>query len=131
MTTMEMIFLISSVVAFMVLIWGWETSGRWAWLSSRAQRRLQKAETPIAQEDSLLHVPVGSLERRLLEAGLAWSTLQFRFASLVLGLSGTFLALQFFVPGLPALVSGLLFGFAPNGYLNEHAFSRGLRLYQH
>lgn len=68
MTAMEMIFLISSVIAFMVLIWGWEMSGRWALLSSRAQRRLQKAETPIAQEDSLLHLPAGSLERRLLEA---------------------------------------------------------------
>ncbi len=122
---------ISGIISLIVLIIGWEISGRWALLSSRAQRRLQKAETPIAQEDSLLHLPAGSLERKLLEAGLPWSTFQFRLGSLVLGLAGIFLAWQFFVPGLPALVAGLMLAFAPNAYLNERALSRGLHLDEH
>jgi tight adherence protein B len=124
----DLALIISGLAGLIVLILGWETSGRWAFLSTRAQRRLQQAETPIAQEDSLLHLPSGSLERKLLEAGLAWSAFQFRLGSLVLGLAGTFLAWQFFIPGLPALVAGALLAFAPISYLNERALSRGLRI---
>jgi Flp pilus assembly protein TadB len=127
----DLAFVISCLAGLIVLILGWETSGRWAFLSTRAQRRLQQAETPIAQEDSLLHLPVGSLERKLLEAGLPWSAFQFRLGSLLLGLAGTFLAWQFFIPGLPALVAGVLLAIAPTSYLNERTLSRGLRIDEH
>ncbi len=123
--------LISGLVSLITLLLGWETSGRWAFLSTRAQRRLRQAETPIAQEDSLLHLPAGSLERRLLEAGLGWSAFQFRLGSLLLGLAGTFLAWQFFVPGLPSIVAGVMVAVAPTAWLNERALSRGLRLDEH
>jgi hypothetical protein len=67
----QLTLIISSLASLIVVVWGWESSGRWALLSTRAQRRLQQAETPILQEDSLLRLPAGSLERKLLEAGLS------------------------------------------------------------
>ncbi|MBL8080487.1 MAG: hypothetical protein JNM55_21125 [Anaerolineales bacterium] len=127
----DLALIISGLAGLIVLILGWETSGRWVFLSTRAQRRLQQAETPLAQEDSLLHLPSGSLERKLLEAGLPWSVFQFRLGSLLLGIAGMFLAWQFFIPGLPALVAGVIFAFAPTSYLNERALSRGLRIDEH
>jgi tight adherence protein B len=123
--------MISGLVGLIALLLGWEGSGRWAWLSTRAQRRLQRAETPNAQEEARLHLPPGSLERRLLEAGLPWTGLQFRLGSVLLGLIGTGLAWGLFVPGFPAIVAGLMLAFAPSAYLNERALSRGLRLDEH
>jgi tight adherence protein B len=119
---------IAGLVSLITLLIGWETSGRWAWLSTRAQRRLQKAESPSLQDDLLSSFPTNSLQRKLLEAGLPWSALQFRLASIVIGLAGALLAWQFFVPGLPALVAGLMLAYAPTAYLNERALSRGLRI---
>ncbi len=119
---------IAGLVSLIALLIGWQTSGRWAWLSTRAERRLQKAELPSLREDSLLKFPTNSLQRKLLESGLSWSALQFRLASIVVGLAGALLAWQFFVPGLPALVAGLMLAYAPTAYLNERALSRGLRI---
>jgi tight adherence protein B len=127
----DLALITSTIVALIVLILGWETSGRWAFLSTRAQRRLQQAEIPLAQKESLLHLPAGSLERKLLEAGIHWSAFQFRLCSILLGITGIFLAWQFFIPGLPALVAGILLALAPTSYLNERNVSRGLRIDEH
>ena len=126
-----LILLIAGLSAAAVLTLGWELSGRWAFLSSRAQRRLQKAETPLQAEAALVRLPAGSLERKLAEAGWTLSKTQFYLASLALGLAGAALAWRFFVPGLPALVIGGMLGYLPSMTLNERALSRGLRMDEH
>ena len=131
MNMTSLILFISALAAAITLLLGWELSGRWAFLSSRAQRRLAQAETPLQPEAALVRLPAGSLERKLAEAGWSLSKGQFQLASLALGLAGTFLAWRFFVPGLPALVIGGMLGYLPTMTLNERALSRGLRMDEH
>ena len=61
--------LISALAAGATLILAWQFTGRWAFLSSRTQARLQQAETPVMKEDVICRLPAGSLGRKLVEAG--------------------------------------------------------------
>jgi Flp pilus assembly protein TadB len=123
--------LISVLAAGATLILAWQFTGRWAFLSSRTQARLQQAETPVMKEDVISRLPAGSLGRKLAEAGWSLSVTQFRLASLGLGLAGTLLAWRFFLPGLPALMIGGMLVCLPTLALNERALSRGLRMDEH
>ncbi len=125
------IVLISALVAVISLLVGWESVGRWEFLSSHAQRRLQQAETPIAQTSSLENLPTGSLARKLAESGWKVTPWQLGAGSLVLGLVGCGLCWTFFLPGLPALLFGGLLAALPSLTLNERILSRGLRLDEH
>ena len=103
MNVTVLIFGIAFLAGSAILILGWELSGRWAFLSSRAQRRLQEAETPELHEQAFDRLPAGSLGRKIAEAGWPLSVTQFRLGSLGLGLLAVLLCWKFFVPGLPAL----------------------------
>jgi len=129
MTTL--IFMISALAAVIALLIGWEVAGRWDFLSSRTQRRLQQAETPLLKEDTFARLPKGSLKRNLLEAGWNVSETQFRLGSIGLGLVGALLAWRFFLPGLPALMIGGMLAWLPSMTLKERALSRGLRIDAH
>jgi Flp pilus assembly protein TadB len=131
MTLTGFILVIASLAGIAALLLGWELSGRWEFLSSQAQRRLAQAETPILQEGTLDHLPAGSLERRLREAGWRFTPLQFRAGCLLIGLMGVALCWQFFIPGLPAILLGGLLAYAPTLALNEQALNRGLRMDEH
>ena len=128
MNMTSLIFLISFLAAVIALLLGWEFSGRWDFLSSRTQRRLQQAETPILQEETFTRLPAGSLKRRLLEAGWHLTETQFHLGSLGLGLGGSLLSWRFFLPGLPALMIGGMLIALPSMLLKERALSRGLRM---
>jgi Flp pilus assembly protein TadB len=131
MNMTSLIFLISFLAATVALLVGWELVGRWDFLSSRTQRRLQRAESPRPQADSLPRLPAGSLPRSLGEAGWKISTAQFRLGSIGLGLVGTLLSWRFFLPGLPALMIGGMLSWLPSLTLKERALSRGLRIDEH
>jgi Flp pilus assembly protein TadB len=131
MNITSLILFISALAGCIALLIGWELSGRWAFLSSRAQRRLMEAETPLQPEAALVRLPAGSLERKLAEAGWTLSKTQFFLASITLGLVSAALAWRFFVPGLPALVIGGMLAYLPTMTLNERALTRGLRMDEH
>ena len=131
MNVTGLIFMIAFLAGTAMLVLGWEVQGRWAFLSSRAQRRLQQAETPVLREQEFSRLPAGSLGRRIAEAGWPLSILQFRLGSLGLGFLGALLAWKFFVPGLPALVVGGMLAYLPYAALQERALSRGLRMDEH
>ncbi|MFA5872723.1 MAG: hypothetical protein WC832_02040 [Anaerolineales bacterium] len=131
MNVTSLIFLIAFLAGTAMLVLGWELKGRWAFLSSRAQRRLQQAETPVLRDQAFERLPAGSLGRRISEAGWPLTVLQFRLGSLGLGLVGALLAWKFFVPGLPALVLAGMLAYLPYVALQERALSRGLRLDEH
>ena len=131
MNMTSLIFLISFLAAVLMLLLGWEFSGRWDFLSSRTQRRLQQAETPILQEETFTRLPAGSLKRRLLEAGWHLTETQLRLGSLGLGLAGALLSWRFFLPGLPALMIGGMLIALPSMLLKEQALSRGMRMDEH
>jgi Flp pilus assembly protein TadB len=128
MNMTNLIILISFLAAAIALLLGWELSGRWDFLSSRTQRRLQQAETPLLREEIFTRFPAGSLQRNLLEAGWKISETQFRLGSIAIGLAGTLLSWRFFLPGLPALMIGGMLTWLPSMLLKERALSRGLRL---
>lgn len=125
------ILLISTLVAVISLLVGWESIGRWEFLSSHAQRRLQQAETPVVHSGSLENLPIGSLARKLAESGWKISSWQFGLGSLMLGLISCGLCWTLFLPGLPALLLGGLLAASPTLALNERILSRGLRLDEH
>lgn len=131
MDMMSLILLIAFLVAVVAVLLGWEISGRWDFLSSRTQRRLQQANTPLMLEEKFTQLPAGSLKRRLLEAGWKLSENQFRLASLGLGLAGVLASWRFFLPGLPALMIGAMLAWLPWMTLKERALSRGLRIDEH
>jgi Flp pilus assembly protein TadB len=131
MNITSLILFISALAGCIALLIGGELSGRWAFLSSRAQRRLMEAETPLQPEAALVRLPAGSLERKLAEAGWTLSKTQFFLASITLGLVSAALAWRFFVPGLPALVIGGMLAYLPTMTLNERALTRGLRMDEH
>lgn len=126
-----LILLISFLVMVAAALAGWEVSGRWDFLSSRTQRRLQEANTPLMNEAAFNHLPINSLKRRLLEAGWKLSPGQFWMGSLAMGLIGTVLSWRFFLPGLPALVIGGMLAWLPSMTIKERALSRGLRMDEH
>jgi Flp pilus assembly protein TadB len=127
----SLILLISFLVAVAAVIMGWEITGRWDFLSSRTQRRLQQANTPLQLEDTFALLPAASLKRRLLEAGWKVGEMQFRLGSLGLGLAGALVTWRFFLPGLPALMIGAMLAWLPWMTLKERALSRGLRIDEH
>ena len=131
MNVTVLIFSIAFLAGSAILVLGWELSGRWAFISSRAQRRLQQAETPELREQAFDRLPAGSLGRKIAEAGWPLTAFQFQLASLGLGLLGALLAWKFFVPGLPALVLGGMLAYLPYAFLQERALSRGLRMDEH
>ena len=131
MNMTNLIILISFLSAAIALLLGWELAGRWDFLSSRTQRRLQQAETPLLHEETFTHLPAGSLQRNLLEAGWKVSAIQFRLGSIGLGLAGALLSWRFFLPGLPALSIGGMLAWLPSMMLKERALSRGLRIDEH
>ena len=122
---------ISSLIAVITVIIAWQFTGHWAFLSSRTQSRLQQAERPVLKEDLLSRLPAGSLAHKLAEAGWSLSVVQFRLASLGLGLAATLLAWRFFLPGLPAVMIGGMLAYLPTMILNERALGRGLRMDEH
>lgn len=123
----QTIILLSSLAGLAALVLGWQLFGRWALLSSRTRQRILSAESARADGD-LPGLPAHSLERRLREAGLSIRPLQFRLASLALGLLGALLAGGLFLPGLPALAIGGLLAWTPFAWLQEQTLSRGLRV---
>jgi Flp pilus assembly protein TadB len=131
MNMTNLIILISFLAAAIAVLFGWEVSGRWDFLSSRTQRRLQQAETPLLHEETITRLPAGSLKRNLLEAGWKISEIQFRLGSIGLGLAGALLSWRFFLPGLPALMISGMLAFLPGVTLKERALSRGLRIDEH
>jgi Flp pilus assembly protein TadB len=131
MNMTNLIFLISFLAAAIAMLIGWEVSGRWDFLSSRTQRRLRQAETPLLHEETFTRLPAGSLKRRLLEAGWHLSDTQFRLGSIGIGLAGALLSWRFFLPGLPALMIGGILIALPSMLLRERALSRGLRMDKH
>lgn len=131
MNLTSIILVISFLVSAIVLVLGWEFSGRWAFLSSQTQARLSQAETPVLHEEALSRLPAGSLERKLAEAGWRLSKTQFHLAGIGLGLAGALLAWRFFIPGLPALAIGGMLFYLPTLTLNERLLSRGLRMDEH
>jgi Flp pilus assembly protein TadB len=131
MNMTNLIILISFLAAAIALLLGWELSGRWDFLSSRTQRRLQQAETPLLREEIFTRFPAGSLQRNLLEAGWKVSETQFRLGSIGIGLAGALLSWRFFLPGLPALMIGGMLTWLPSMLLKERALSRGLRIDEH
>jgi Flp pilus assembly protein TadB len=131
MNVTVLIFSIAFLAGAAMLVLGWEVSGRWAYLSSRAQRRLQQAETPELHEQAFDRLPAGSLGRKIAETGWPLSITQFYLGSLGLGFLAALLCWKFFVPGLPALVLGGMLAYLPSMTLNERALSRGLRMDEH
>jgi Flp pilus assembly protein TadB len=127
----SLILLIASTAAVAAVLLGWEITGRWDFLSSRTQRRLQQANTPLQLEDKFTTLPAASLKRRLLEAGWKVGEIQFRLGSLALGLAGALLSWRFFLPGLPSLMIGAMLAWLPWITLKEKALSRGLRIDEH
>ena len=107
MNVTGLIFSIAFLAGAAILILGWELSGRWAFLSSRAQRRLQEAETPELHEQAFDRLPAGSLgtqDRRGWLAALRRPILRWEAWAWVCWVA--LLCWKFFVPGLPALVLG-------------------------
>jgi hypothetical protein len=96
MNVTVLIFSIAFLAGAAMLVLGWEVSGRWAFLSSRAQRRLQQAETPELHEQAFDRLPAGSLGRKIAEAGWPLSITQFRLGSLGLGFLAALLCWKFF-----------------------------------
>jgi Flp pilus assembly protein TadB len=131
MNITTLILTISAGAALIATVFGWNAIGRWAWLSSRTQRRILEAETPDQHRESALRLPANTQERKLVEANIGMNALQFRMASLGLGLAGALISWFFFIPGLPALMIGGMLVYAPFAYLNERALSRGLRIDEH
>jgi len=122
-----LILLIAALIAGIVLVLGWEISGRWAYLSSRTVRRLKDSDS-VERVEALAALPKASLEHKLLEANWSLSPGQFRLLTTGLGLAGTLLAWAFFIPGLPALAVGGILASLPHAYLNERAKSRGRQI---
>lgn len=128
LTLPVLIYSLAAAAALLVFPVAWKTLAHPAWLFSRTSRRLRQADTPETENSP--QASIQSMERRLREAGLPFSTLQFRLASLGLGAIGILIAWWLFLPGLPAGMIGLLLGWAPYAWLDEHTRSRGLRLDQ-
>jgi Flp pilus assembly protein TadB len=118
------IFLIAGIVASIVILLGWEISGRWAYLKSRSARRLHEVEA-VEFIDGLADLPRGSLAYRLMEAQVNLTPSQFYLLALGTGLCGVLLSWAFFIPGLPSLAVGGVLAYLPFGYLQEKARSRG------
>ena len=110
--SLPVLIITMSGFAGLAAIWlGWNAIGRWALLSSRTQRRIHDAETPNQHRESATHLPSNTLERKLVEANIGLSVLQFRLASLGLGLAAALISWFFFIPGLPALMIGGILGY--------------------
>jgi hypothetical protein len=65
LNTTTLILTISTGAALAAIVLGWNAIGRWAWLSSRTQRRIFEAETPDQNRESALRVPSNTLELKL------------------------------------------------------------------
>ncbi len=124
MDMMTTILLIAAIVLSIVVLIGWEVSGRWAYLMSRSARRLRDAET-IEFVEGLSDLPRGSLQYRLREAQVELTPTQFVLLALGLGIAGALLSWAFFIPGLPSLAVGVVLAYLPFAYIQEKARSRG------
>ena len=82
MNVTVLIFGIAFLAGTAILVLGWELSGRWAFLSSRAQRRLQEAETPELHEQAFDRLPAGSLGRKTVLPGWLYHTARLTAANL-------------------------------------------------
>lgn len=119
-----LMYLIAGIVIAIVLVLGWELSGRWAYVSSRSARRLKAAESVDVLE-ALSGLPKESLEHKLVESGLQLNRVQFYLLALGLFVTGTLLAWTFFIPGLPSIAVGMILGYLPFVYVEARAKSRG------
>jgi pilus assembly protein TadC len=100
---------------------------------SRPQKALKAAEkaaprpgneqTPFLDPSEL-----SGLARQLAEAGLSLSVSRFYWISAGLGLAGLALGWIFFIPGLPSLLLGAAFAYAPTLYIRDRIATRALRL---
>ena len=124
MELMTTIYMITGVVMAVVCLIGWEFSGRWAYLTSRASRRLLEAESTQHLEN-LVQVPKDTLEYHLKESQLKLTPAQFYLLALGFGVLGTLLSWVIFIPGLPSLAIGIILAYLPFGYIHESARSRG------
>lgn len=124
MDLMTSILLLTGIVTSVVIITGWELSGRWAYLTSRSARRLEDAES-LEYLEGLSAIPKGTLRYRLVEAQVSLTPTQYVLLALGLGLLGTLLSWAFFIPGLPSLAVGGVLIYIPFAYLQEKARSRG------
>ncbi len=118
------IFLIAGVITVIVLLLGWELSGRWVYLTSSSARRLQNAEA-VEYLEGLSALPKGTLLYRLVEAQVSLTPTQFVLLAIFLGVAGSLLCWVLFFPGLPSLAVGGVLGYLPFAYLQEKARGRG------
>ena len=126
MDLMTTLYLIVALVVLAAILIGWELSGRWAYLTSRGLRHLHAADTPDWADDFPAADPASlgrtaHLNRRLKEAGLRLTPLEYVAISVGLGIGGSLLAWALFVPGLPALAAGGILAYLPFAYLQDRA----------
>ncbi len=121
-----LIVALSLLVAILAAFVGWRLKGS-EWFASNMQRRLRQADA-VDTLAALDRLPPGSLERRLLEAGLTITATQLRLTAAGLFVLATLLSWTLFIPGLPALMLGSLAAYTPFAIVNERAASRGLRI---
>lgn len=119
--------LICASIAAIVIVLVWEISGRWAYLTSRSVRRLHEAET-LDSEMLIDAYPQKSLRRKLAEANIRLTPVQFFLMACVIGLGGAFASWIFFVPGLPSLMVGIVVGYVPFAYIREKSANRGRKI---
>lgn len=126
MDSSTLIIVISLLAALAVLLLGWQIKSS-DWTRPKFARRLKKMDE-IQSLDAIGSLPAGSLERRLLEAGLTLTPLQLRLGSVALGLVVALVGWFLFIPGLPALMLGGLAAYIPFAMVKDRAESRGLRI---
>ena len=133
MDLMTTLYLIVVLVMLAAILIGWELSGRWAYLTSRGLRHLHAADTPDWDDDfpdagSASLGRMAHLNRRLKEAGLRLTPVEYVAISVGLGIGGSLLAWALFVPGLPALAAGGILAYLPFAYLQDRASRRGRQI---
>ncbi len=95
-----------------------------------------KASSALAEAYSLDQVrklsemKTGSLEYKLMAAGIHWQPATFRIVSILAGVGGA-LAMWAMLPGIPALAIGGLVFYIPTAWLNDKVKGRGRELDKH
>lgn len=114
-----MVFIIGLLAALMVFV----IVGRDQLPFEREKRRIGDLYS-LESTRSLGELPAGSLEYRLLAAGVALQPLTFRLLSAAAALATGVIAWAF-LPGLPALAAAGLVFYIPTGWLDDKVKSRG------
>ncbi len=114
-----MVFIIGFLAALMAFV----LVGRDQLPFEREKRRIGDLYS-LESTRSMSELPAGSLEYRLLAAGVPLQPLTFRLLSAAAGLAAGVIAWAF-LPGLPALAAAGLVFYIPSGWLEDKVKSRG------